>query len=238
MVSYVEIIAVLGILAAVGGWFLLKEKKTRKKVAVVGAFLAFVGAAFGGLAFAGVPAFLSSSPTGGNGGGPTAGSLWQVVYGADADSDTDRTETELFSTDRHSVLYILSDTNMDGLGDVTLGFIALNLNQGKTTDAWQLEVGIVSVGTVIVTGVPTPIANYTTDRSRFAVTITRDSGTGTMTQVHDRAYAYDITSGASQTFSVDMLMDPAVLDDLPAGGNVLLVYSAGGIVLTCTLQES
>ena len=234
MASYAEIVAVLGIVAAVLGYWRIKEKALMKKVVVGGAFFAFVGAAFGGLAFAGVPAFLSTgaAPT-----VPQGASLWIAVWSTSA-SDTDRTETELLSTDGHSMLYIMSDNDMDGLGDVNMGAVAINQNVGKTTDVWQLHLGIVSVGTVIVSGLSTPVANWTADRSRFNIAYSEDSGPGTLTQVFDYADLYDVTTGGSEALSIDLPIDPAVTDDLPAGAQFTLVYDVGGVTLTVVLQES
>ncbi len=236
-VSLAELVTILSALAVVGGYFVLKDQKTRKQVIVGGLVFAFLGAIFGGLAFLGFPSFLQA---GGPAAPPTAGALWEAAIDeADADSDTDRTETELESPDQHSLLWILSDANMDGLGDANVEVDVYNLNDGKTTDIWGGEVSIVKVGTVIVSGLATPIANYTTDRSRFAVTYAEGTTftAGDVIQVHDKAL-FTVTSRGAESITISMPIDPTVADDMPAGGNVQLAYNVGGVVITLTIQES
>ena len=128
---------------------------------------------------------------------------------------------------------------MDGIGDLGLEVDMYNLNVGKTTDIWKGEASTVKVGTVIVSGIPTPVANYTTDRSRFAMTYAEGTTftAGDVIQVHDKAI-FSATSLAAESVLTTFLIDPAVADDLPAGGSFQIVLSIGGIVFTMTLQES
>ena len=231
-----EIVLIVSLVGVALGYKYVKDSKSKRQVMAGGAAVAIFVLLFGG-AF-GYPAVLSAGV--GPGVGPTAGALWDLAIDeADADSDTDRTETELESPDQHSLLWILADAQMDGLGDANVEVDIYNLNAGKTTDIWKGEATIVKVGTVIVSGIPTPVANYTTDRSRFAVTYAEGTTftAGDVIQVHDKAI-FSTTSLAAESMTLSMPIDPAVADDLPAGASFQLAYNVGGIVVTLTLQES
>src|SRR3990170_4542810 len=236
MVSFVEVLTVLALIA-VGAAFVVKgmDKKMKKKVVIGGLVVAFLGSAAGGLAFAGVPAYLTLGPS--TGIEPKAGALWIVTF--NSGSDTDRTETETISADGHTIDYYLADAQMDGLGDVDLEADVANNNQGLNTENWgPLEVSIASVGTVLVSAIPTPVANYTADRTRFNVAYSlTTAGAPTLVQVFDYAYSTDWVSGATDEVNMDMPIDPTVADDLPAGGSFSLAYSVGGILLTANLRE-
>jgi len=233
MASFAEVLAVLGLAAALGGYFLLKQKKARYQAAGLGLFLAFVGAAFGGLAWAGVPGLLAAGPAVGP---PKAGGVWLVQI-LDT-SDTDRAEaSELISPDGHSVTYIMGDADIDDVGDVDLNLRIVNQNTGLTTDIWYGEISVVSVGTVLVSGVPTPIANYTADLSRFAITYTEDAGDGDVIQQAAKA-TFTATTGDLEDISLDMDVSDAVLDDMAAGQETSLVYNVGGITITVIMVDS
>lgn len=230
------IAAILGLVVIAGSYFYVRGKKAKSKALAVGLVLAFFGAGFGGLAFAGVPGFLSAAPAGDTG-APVSAALWEATLVAT--SDTDRTETEIISPDGHTVSYFLVDAQMTGLGNVDLEATVVNLNVGETTDVWgPLEISIVEVGTVIVSGVPTPVANYTADRTRFNIAYSlTTAGAPTLVQIHDKAFSYDWTTGASDTLNIDMPIDPAVTANVPSGGSFKLVYNVGGVILTAFLQE-
>ncbi len=233
MASFAEVLAILGLVAAVGGYFLLKEKKVRYQAAGVGIFLAFVGAAFGGLAWAGLPGLLAAGPAVAP---PKAGGLWNVQI-LDT-SDTDRAESsELISPDGHTVTYVVADADMDGMGDVNLNLRALNMNSGLTTDIWTGDISIVSVGTVLTSGIQTPIANYTTDMSRFAVTYSEDAGAGAVIQNAAKA-TFTATTNDLEDISVDLPVSPTVMLNTAAGQEVSLVYSVGGVTITAILVDS
>jgi len=234
MASFAEVLVVLGFAAAVGGYFLIKEKKVRYQAAGLGVFLAFVGAAFGGLAWAGLPGLLAAGPAAPA--PPKAGGIWTVVI-LDT-SDTDRAESaELISPDGHTVTYTMGDADIDDVGDVDLNVRALNMNTGLTTDIWRGEISIVSVGTVLVSGVPTAIANYTTDLTRFAVTYTEDAGNGNVIQTAATA-TFTATTNDLEDISLDMDTSPDVLDDMTAGQQVSIVYNVGGVTITVILVDS
>lgn len=231
-----EVIFVLALAGAGLGYRYLKVAKRRKQFVAGSLVVALAVVLFGGVF--GYPPVLSAG--GAEPGAPAAGSLWDgAIDEADADTDTDRTETELESPDQHSLLWIMSDANMDGLGDSGVEVDMYNLNVGKTTDIWKGEASIVKVGTVIVAGIATPVANYTTDRSRFAVTYAEGTTftAGDVIQVHDKAI-FTITSLAAESVLITQLIDPAVADDNPAGGQFQVVYNVGGIIITLTFQES
>src|SRR3990167_5714518 len=229
MASFPEVIAVLGLVAAVGGYLFLKEKKMKMRLAAGGLFFAFVGAAFGGLAWAGVPGLLSVAPAE----APVAAGLWKVQI-LDT-SDTDRAEaSELIGADGHSVTYIMGDADIDDVGDVDINIRTLNQNSGLTTTIWYGEISLVSVGTVLVTGTPTVIANYTVDLSRFAVTYTEDAGDGDVIQSQAKA-TFTATTGDLEDISLDLdITSDGAMQSMAAGQEVSIVYSVGGITLTIT----
>lgn len=231
-----EVIFVLGLVLAAGGYYFLKDAKSRKRTVAFGAAAALLVVVFGGVF--GYAPLLSATPGGVP--APAAAGLWDgAIDAADSDTDTDRTETELLSPGAHSILWILSDANMDGLGDAGIEVDMYNLNVGKTTDIWSGDITLVKIGTVIVSGIPTPVANYTTDRSRFNVAYSEGTTFtgGDVVQVDDHGFV-TATSKATESVVVAIPTDPTVADDLPAGGSFQLVFSLGGIVFTMTLQES
>lgn len=231
-----EIVLVVSLVGVAFAYKYVKDPKSKKQVMTGGAVVAILVLLLGG-AF-GFPPVLSAG--GAVPGAPVAGSLWDgAIDEADSDTDTDRTETELESPDQHSLLWILGDVQMDGLGDIGIEVDMYNLNAGKTTDIWKGEASLVKVGTVIVSGIPTPIANYTTDRSRFAMTIAEGTTftAGDVIQVHDKAI-FSVTSLAAESVVWTQPVDQAVADDLPAGASFQYIINIGGIIFTMTLQES
>ena len=156
-----------------------------------------------------------------------------------ATSDTDRTEaSETLSVDAMTISYIMTDANMDGLGDVNMGAVLINENVGKSTDVWATDVSIGSIPTVLVSNIPTRVANFTADRSRYNIAYTEDSGTGTWTQVQEDFVTRDVPTGASSALSLDLPVDPAVADDLPAGQSLVFTFVVGGVTLKVNCVES
>ncbi len=232
-----EIVLIVSLVGVGLAYKYVKDSKSKKQVmaggAAVAIFVLLLGGAFG------YPPVLSAAG-GPAGGAPVAGSLWEgVIDAADSDTDTDRTETELASPDGHGVLWIMSDANMDGLGDIGIEVDLYNLNDGKTTDIWGTSGSIVKVGNIIVSGIPTPVANYTTDRSRFNVAWAEGTTftAGDVIQNFDKA-VITTTSRAAESVTALFPIDPTVADDNPAGAQFQVVVSMGGIVFTMTLQES
>lgn len=216
-----------GVLAIVA-WRLVKDAKTRNYLAVGAA-----GAALFGVAAFGAFGLLEAAP---GGAPPVAAGLWAVTL-LDT-SDTDRAEaSELFSADLHTVTYSISDADIDDVGDVDLNLRALNRNVGLTTNSWSGAMSIVSVGTVLVGGVASPIANYTADMTRFAITYSEDAGAGVTIQTGATGEFTGVTNDF-EDISVDMDVSDAVLDDMAAGQQVSLVYSIGGVTITCILQDN
>src|SRR3990167_4749379 len=152
----------------------MKDAKMKKYLSVGGIAGAFIGiAAFGAFG-------LTQAPPGE---GPVAQGLWAVSI-LDT-SDTDRAEaSELISSDLHTVTYSLSDADIDDVGDVDLNLRILNINDALTTKIWIGEISLSSVGTVLVSGVATPIANYTTNLSRFAITFTKNTDNNDISQTN------------------------------------------------------
>ena len=229
MVGIAEVLLGVGVAVAFLGLSkkLIKAKKPRYAALAVGVFLALIGAQMGGYF-----AFLSAAP----GAGPKAGALFKAFI-TDA-SDTDRTETETVSPDQQSIVWVMNDDNMDGLGDLTVAVDILNQNIGETTDLWSGEAKLNFVGTVIVSGIPTPVANYTTDRSRFAITWTDTDASGTWLQVLDVFYSNDVVTGGGGTITLGMPIAPSVTDDLPAGGSFKVDIMVVGVLLKTLSQES
>ena len=223
--EWVVIASVLTFIAAVA---LFKDAKTKKYLAVGG-----VAGAFLGLAMFGAFGLLAAAPAE----APTAGGLWSVTL-LDT-SDTDRAEaSELFDASLHSVTYSISDADIDDVGDVDLNLRVLNMNTDElTTRIWVGSISIVSVGTVLVGGVASPIANYTADMTRFAITYTEDAGAGVVVQEAAKA-SFTATSGDFEDISIDMDVSDAVLDDMAGGQQTSLVYSVGGVTITCILQDN
>ncbi len=230
MVGIAEVMIAAGVAVALAGGVtkkLIKDKKARGAAVAAGIFVALVGLAMGGyfslLTQAGAP--------------PKAGSLWSAIWST-GDSDTDRTETESISLDQRIITYVMNDANMDGLGDVNMGATIRNLNTGETTDLWAGEVHIVAIGTVIVSGLATPVANYTADRSRFNIAYVDTSAPGDWTQIVDKYDTANAVTGGAGVVSINLPIDPAVADDVPAGGSFTLEYSVVGTVLKVVLSES
>ena len=205
----------------------MKDAKMKKYLSVGGIAGAFIGiAAFGAFG-------LTQAPPGE---GPVAQGLWAVSI-LDT-SDTDRAEaSELISSDLHTVTYSLSDADIDDVGDVDLNLRILNINDALTTKIWIGEISLSSVGTVLVSGVATPIANYTTDLSRFAVTFTEDAGDGDVSQAGAMA-RFTATTGDLEDVSADLDVSDAVLDDMASGQTVSIVYNVGGVTVSVVLQDN
>lgn len=214
----------------------VKEAKMRKYAKYAGGALIGIGLLFGGYAFAGVPGLLSfaAAPA-----GPAGGALWDAIWDT-ATSDTDRTEAqEILAKDQRTITYTMTDANADGLGDVNMGAVLVNKNtDGNADSRYAVTVEIAFVGTILVSNVATPLANFTADRSRYNIAYSEDAGPGTWTQIFDRFESGDQTMGSSTTLSIDMPVDPAVANDLPAGGTVELHYTVGGILLKVIILES
>ena len=233
MVSAAEIMVLLGVLVGAGAIFV--GGFPRKALAgFIGIVLFGAGTAFGGLAWAGIPAFVEVpgvSP-------PVATGLYTVSFLSS--SDTDRTENgETVSGDGQTITYIMNDANMDGLGDVNLDVRVVNQNVGDPDAAWPFEVVLTYVGFTIVSGLQQPIVNRTDSNTRHAVTYTlTDSGSPTLTQQGERAFSNDFRTGLSDTLNVDFEMNPTATDDLAAGGQLRLEFTVGGVLMRCILLES
>ena len=230
MASGYEILFIVGLVAFGAAWALKNLGKYKKPMMAFGAAAALGVLAFGG-AF-GFGPYLTAGPQA----PPAMSGVWEVSI-LDT-SDTDRAEaSELISADLHTVTYSLGDADIDDVGDVDLNIRTLNKNTGLTTQIWLGEISIVSVGTVLVSGVATPIANYTTDLSRFAVTYTEDAGAGDTVQNGAKA-TFTATSGGLEDISLDMDTSDAVLDDMASGQQVSIVYSVGGVTISVILQDN
>ena len=223
-----ELLVVVGLVALLAAWKAVKDPKMRTYVGVGGLLASIIGVgAFGAFGLL---------QAGDGGEAPKAAGLWTVVI-LDT-SDTDRNEaSELLSADLHTITYSLGDADFDDVGDVDINVRILNVNAGLTTSIWVGEISIVSVGTILVSGIATPIANYTADLSRFAVTYTEDAGDGDVVQTGPKAY-FTATTGDLEDVSLDMDTSDAVMDDAAAGNQVSLVYNVGGITITCVMQDN
>mgnify|MGYP001586541859 CR=1 FL=1 len=232
-----EAIFVVALIGAALGYRYLKQAKARKQVAAGGLLVALGVALFAGVF--GFPALLAAGPA-----VPpaAAGSLWTAEL--TTASDTDRTEaSEVVSPDAQSIQYIMTDANMDGLGDVTIAFDLLNQNVGESTTLWSGKVAVSFIPTVKVTNIDTPIANFTADLSRYDVTYTDTDAPGDWVQKPDSYSGYmevrNAATGGSGTITIGIPTAPSVADDLPAGGIIyFLVSVVGGPELKVILIES
>ena len=230
MATSFEILFLVGLVAFGGAWALKNLGKYKKPMMAIGAASVLGVLAFGG-AF-GFGPYLAAGP----GVAPTPQGVWNVVI-LDT-SDTDRAEaSELLSADLHTITYSISDADIDDVGDVDLNIRIVNANTGLTTQQYVGEISIASMPTVLVGGVATPIANYTADLSRFAVTYTEDAGAGDTIQLGAKA-TFSTTSGALEDVSIDLDTSDAVMDDMAGGQQVTIVYLVGGVSLSVVLQDN
>ena len=238
MVSAAEILVLIGILTVVGAILSRAAKSLRKPVAFIAGSLIVVGTLFGGLAWAGVPAFIDIpgiSP-------PVATGLWSVQFLAT--SSVDRTTSgENIVDGGHTIRYELTDANMDGLGDVNLDIRVINQNVGASTDVWPFEVVLTYVSTTTgATPAAQPIVNRTNTGSideRAAVTYSlTESGSPTLTQLGERAVSNDWATGLSDQLNVDFEMSVVACDDIAVGTPGKLQFTVGGVLMTVELTES
>jgi hypothetical protein len=145
-------ISVLGfVLALVAG---ARNALLARNLAVASAFLLVAGAAFGGLAFAGIPAFIDiEAPTTPAG---TASPLFNVRIASS--STTDRNPSgEVISADGKTIRWTMSNSEMSGLGDITLDVEVVNVNAGEPTNSYPFTADLVFLAS---TGTPAmPILN-------------------------------------------------------------------------------
>jgi hypothetical protein len=73
--------------------------------------------------------------------------------------------------------------------------------------------------------------------TRFAITYSEDAGAGVTIQTGATGEFTGVTNDF-EDISVDMDVSDAVLDDMAAGQQVSLVYSIGGVTITCILQDN
>lgn len=231
-----EILFLLSLAAVALGYFVFKPRKLKRSAMLGGTVAAVLLLTFAG-AF-GVGPFLGA---GGPGAPPAQAGLWTAnIDAADADTATDRAvEIEVEAASQHSITWIINDGDVDALGDIGVEVDMTNANAGATTDIWSGEVSLVSVPNILVSGIPTAILNYTADRTRFNFVIAEGTTftAGDVTQDHDKG-TFTATSKATQSVVITMPVDPAVVDDNPAGMSFSVVWSVGGILITLTVQES
>jgi hypothetical protein len=231
-----EVVVLLGILAVVGT-LIFKGRVPHQKAAIfVGVVLIAGGTAFGGLAWAGIPGAFNFNPQD----PPMANSLFTVVFLSS--SDTDRTEAgENIEPSGHTIRYELSDSNMDGLGDVTLDVRVTNANVGEVDDTWAFEAKITSVSTSSSGGggAAAPIVNQTNINTQWAVSWSlTDVGSPTLSANGNVAVSMDWKTGVSDALNIDLEMSPSACDDLAVGTPGTVVFMVGGVVLTLQLTES
>ena len=167
-------------------------------------------------------------------GEPRAQSIWEVSFLST--SDTDRTEaSETISVDGHTITYVLTDANMDGLGDVELDIRVLNQNSGTAAESWPFRADLTFVTEVVANNF---IVNTTGFDNRFDITWSlTESGEPTLTQIGTYAVSNDWKTGKSDQLNADLRMAPTATDDLTPSLNGKLVFIIGGITMTVNLAE-
>ncbi len=240
MVFAAEVVVLIGALAIISALLARSPVQLRKGVAFVGGVMIVGGTAFGGLAWAGIPAFVEIpgvSP-------PTAEGLWQATFLLS--SDTDRTEVgEIITDGGRTITYELTDGNMDGLGDVNLDVRVVNMNEGSPDKLWPFEVRLTFVShTAAGGGAPGEqfIVNRTstgTIDERYAVTYSlTESGDPTGQQIGERFISNDWKTGQSDQLNVDFETNPVATDDIAPGTPGKIQFTVGGILMTVNLLES
>ena len=225
-----ELMVIVGTLAIVAA-LVIRKVPNAKAAAFVGGSLILAGTVFGGLAWAGIPAFITldePSP-------PVAESLF-IVQILDA-SDTDRSEVgESISPDGHSISWVMADNDMDGLGDVNLDLRVTNANTGDPTTVWPFTASVTFVSSS--TALNQPIVNQTAFNSRWAVAWTlTDAGSPTLAQSGDSAESRDWTTGLSDVLNADFQMNPDATADLSPTTPGKLELNVGGVALLVHLIE-
>lgn len=227
-----EFLVLIGALGLIGAVFVRGPKQ--KAAAFLGGFFVVAGTIFGGLAWAGIPAFVEIGP----GDPPRADSLFTVSILST--SDTDRTETgEAISPDGHTITWTLTDVHMDALGDVNLDIRVTNANTGSVDDAWAFSAEITFVSTTTAGQTAQPIVNLTDFQTRYDVSYTETTaGAPTFTQTGDRAFSNDFLTGTSDQLNIDFRMNPTALDDVTSATPVYIRMLVGGANLEVQLVES
>ena len=166
---------------------------------------------------------------------PRAQPVWAVSFLAT--SDTDRTEaSETISNDGHTITYVLTDANMDGLGDVELDIRVLNQNSGTAADSWPFRADLTFV--TDVTGAGNNIVNTTGFDNRYDITWSlTESGEPTLQQISSYAVSNDWKTGKSDQLNADIRMAPTATDDLTNALSGKLIFVIGGITMTVNLAE-
>jgi len=229
-----ELIVLVGALAIVGAVF-VRGVPRQKAAAFFGGLFIVGGTIFGGLAWMGIPAFITlpgDEP-------PAEQGLFTVVWLTT--SDTDRTETgEAISPDGHLLTYTMSDGNMDGLGDLTLDVRVTNMNVlGTTGEVWPFRGEITFYSTPKNTGgIAVPIVNLTDFNSRIAVTWSgSEAGSPTFSQQGDKVVSNDWGTGMSETMNIDIEMSPTSAALVESDDYTHVDFSIGGISLVVVLAE-
>jgi len=226
-----ELIVIVGALAIIVA-LLVKRIPQAKAAAFLGGSLVVAGTVFGGLAWAGIPAFIELP-------GeeiPTAQSLFVVnILGT---SDTDRTEVgETISPDGHSITWVMNDNDMDGLGDINLDVRATNANSGTSDDIWAFAAEITFV--TYTTSNTQPLLNQTDFNSRWAVSWTlTEAGSPTLAQVGDKAESRDWKTGMSDVLNCDLEINSDATADLGVTIPGQIQAKVGGVTLIIYLVES
>lgn len=168
---------------------------------------------------------------------PAAGALFDATW--EVDSDIDRTSTETLSADEKRIEYLLSDSGMDGLGDFDGVATIINRNTARAgeVDVASARVSVASVGTVFFEGQDRPIANQTA-QGAWDITYTDDAAPGDWQQSADVFTTSNFPYGGRGQLSLDINLQPSVLDDHPAGNTVEISFSLAGAILVVAFTET
>jgi hypothetical protein len=230
-----EALVLIGALGLIGALFLsAKNRGTAKGMAAVAAILFLSGAAFGGLAFAGIPAFIEvpgEPPL------PTQDALFTTRI-MDT-SDTDRVEAgEIISSNGNEIRWSLSAANMAGMGDITLVVEITNTNLGDADQSWPITVDLTFIQKTTAGSTLQPIVNLTAGSSFLFDWSITEGITGTPTWAFATTggtgddvglgYSNNFPTGGSESLTIALRMNPEAMNDWTSTMDLALEFLIGG----------
>jgi len=167
---------------------------------------------------------------------PKAEGLFSAMF-LTAQSDCDRSETsEASSEGGHRLTYVLSDSQLDGLGDCTLFWTVANENVGEsdeqfradfTMDKWPMIGGTAS------------LVNFTDSQSRTDISwSTSSSGSPNIAQEGSSGYSNDWPLGAADRVQLVINTQPAVADDIDNDDQIEFEFTIAGVPCVLRLIEA
>jgi hypothetical protein len=229
--SSIVLLGVVGLLASL--FLLARNRAVATAMGALGLGLFLVGTAFGGLAFAGIPAFIEVP---GEPPAPTQDGLFRVRIMSD--SDTDRVEnSEVISSDGRDIHWSLSATNMAGMGDISLVTEIVNLNSGESVN-WPIRVDLTFIQRTTAGSTLQPIVNLTSGSSTlFDWSITEGivgaptwsfSTTGGTGDDPGLGFSGNFPTGGSESLTIALRMNPEAMNDWQSTQDLALEFLIGG----------